>query len=465
MPKVLILDDDPMMNEALANVVARLGHEPSCAFTLSEGLDLAREEAYDVVFLDVRLPDGNGLEALPSLRAGPGAPEVIIITGYGDPDGAELAVKNGAWDYIQKPSSMGRMSLALSRALQYRAEKTVSPGPMVLKREGIVGASLRLNEALERLAQASQTEGNVLIEGETGTGKELLARAVHENSPRAGRRFVVVDCAALPESLVESILFGHEKGAFTGADRAHEGLIQQAHGGTLFLDEVGELPLPVQKAFLRAVQERRFRPVGSDREIGVDFRLIAATNRDLERMAQEGRFRKDLLYRLRTHFIQAPPLRERREDIRELAVYHVNRLCERYGTETKGFSPEFFEALSLYEWPGNVRELFNTMEEALAAAGDEPTLYPYHLPIALRARVARSSVENHEEGLPAPSSPSGPLEQGPLPTLKAFREEAERRYLQRLWHRTGASRKEMCRVSGLSRTRLFELLKKHGIPS
>ena len=235
-----------------------------------------------MVFLDVRMPDGDGLAMLPLIQAARSAPEIIIMTGFGNASGAELAITSGAWDYIEKGSSVKEITLSLVRALEYRKQKRSSNSTrnvVMLKRDAIIGISPAIKACLEQVAQAAECDASVLVTGETGSGKELFARAIHENSRRAPKPFVVVDCAALPDTLVESLLFGHEKGAFTGAEQSRSGLVAQANGGTLFLDEVGELPLSMQKAFLRVLQEHRFRPVGSHREVCSDFRLVAATNR------------------------------------------------------------------------------------------------------------------------------------------------------------------------------------------
>jgi two-component system NtrC family response regulator len=403
MANVLIIDDDKLICETIGNLVRRMGHQATCSYTLQDGLEESSSQMVDVVFLDVRLPDGNGLEVLPRIQASASLPEVIIMTGYGDPDGAELAIKHGAWDYLQKPSTMDAMTLPLVRALQYREEKKAGKATMILKREGIIGNSPKIKACLDLLAQVASSNANVLITGETGTGKELFAVAIHKNSPRANKNFVVVDCAALPENLVESILFGHEKGAYTGADRARDGLILQADGGTLFLDEVGELPLSVQKSFLRTLQERKFRPVGGKGEIESDFRLIAASNRNLDDMVRQERFREDLLFRLRSFSIDLPPLRERPEDIKDLATYYVEVLSKRYEIEPKDFSPEFFDILISYPWPGNVRELINALERALVNGRYERILFPKHLPTHIRAKIARSSIGEKEtffENLP-----------------------------------------------------------------
>ncbi len=455
MARVLIVDDDELICEMLSFMVEDKGHSASSATTLKAGFEKASSEDFDVIFLDIRMPDGNGLDLLPRIRELPRHPEVIIITGRGDPDGAELAIKNGAWAYIQKSSSTKEMLLPFVRALQYREEKNAQKPPTALKLNGVIGKSPNMKACLDLLAQAAHSEVNVLLTGETGTGKEVFARAIHENSVRGEGNFVVVDCTALPATLVESVLFGHEKGAFTGADRAQVGLVKQADAGTLFLDEIGELPLAMQKAFLRVLQEHSFRPVGAKGEVESNFRLIAATNKSLEKMVQDGTFRSDLLFRVRTLTVELPPLSARKEDIKELAMYHMARVCERYQIGTKGFSPEVFDALMAYEWPGNVRELVNAIERAISDAYHEPTLFPKHLPLDLRVKVARSSVRKEA----APSAEGN----APLGSLAECRRAAERRYLQDLILQTNGRIREACRISGLSRSRLYVLFKEHDL--
>ncbi|MDY6851312.1 MAG: sigma-54 dependent transcriptional regulator [Thermodesulfobacteriota bacterium] len=462
MARILIIDDDPNICDVLARMVEKMGHEARYVHTLSQGLSGAEAEKADVIFLDVRMPDGNGLDILPNLKKTDSEPEVIIITGMSDPNGAELAIKNGAWDYIPKGTSVKGMTLSLTRALQYREEKKTRYPIAALKREGIIGNSPKMNTCFDLLAQVAGADTNVLISGETGTGKELFAWAIHNNSRRAQKQFVVVDCATLPENLTESIIFGHEKGAFTDANTARDGLIRQADGGTLFLDEVGELPLRMQKAFLRVLQEHRFRPLGGEKEIKSDFRLIAATNKNLDNMVQAGQFRKDLVFRLRSHQIHVPPLRERLEDLRDLVLYHIVKLTERYGLETKGVSPDFLEDLCLYDWPGNVRELVNVLETSLTSARGAATLFPTHLPTKLRVKITRASVQRLSPG-PLPSKDSSKA----LPRLREARQaitaEFEKQYLQDLMTAADGGIKEACRISGVSRQHLYELLKKHNL--
>ncbi len=465
MASILIIDDDEMLCRTLVRYIRKMGHEPDYAQTIEDGIGAAASGEFDVVLLDVRLPDGNGLDALPLIQEAPSSPEVVIITGEGDADGAELAIKSGAWAYIQKPFNMENLALQLARALQYREEKAHTRPPAILKREGIVGSSRELEACLDLVAQIANSDVSVLITGETGTGKELFAKTIHNNSLRAGKNFIVVDCASLPETLVGSILFGHEKGAFTGAEKPRPGLIKEADGGTLFLDEIGELPLKVQKDFLRALQEHRFRPLGVNKELESDFRLLSATNRDLEAMVQTGRFRKDLYFRVQSMSIELPPLRRHPSDIKELAIHFMVKLCERYGTETKGFSPDFFDALASYDWPGNVRELINTMERVLAGAQSEPTLFPRHLPTEVRVQEVRASVSKKEE------EEDAPLREDPqvvtLLKLQDVRDAAiakvERQYLNDLMLFTKRNIKEACRISGLSQSRLYHLLKKYDI--
>ncbi|MBW2109640.1 MAG: sigma-54-dependent Fis family transcriptional regulator [Deltaproteobacteria bacterium] len=463
MASALVIDDEKAICEAIGNIAATEGHKVSYALTLKDGLKQVRSGDFDVVFLDVRLPDGNGLHGLPQIRRMPCSPEVIIITGEGSPDGAELAIKSGAWDYIEKPLSVEAVQLSLLRALQYREQRRAKRPFVALKRDGIVGSSVQMRHCVDLLAHAASCDLNVLITGETGTGKELFARAIHENSVRAPSNFVVVDCAALPETLVESTLFGHKKGAFTGADTTHEGLVKQADRGTLFLDEVGELSLSVQKRFLRVLEDRRFRPVGSSDELASDFRVVAATNRNLDEMVKTGGFRKDLLFRLRSMVIDLPPLRERREDIQDIACHFTNRFCDRLGTEAKGLSPEFLSLLHVYNWPGNVRELVHCMEMAVYNARDASLLLPIHAPEHIRIAVARASVKNGIKRRDFRLNDDVLRIDKPFQSLREYLATKERKYLEYLISASGGDLKRACEVSGLPRSSFYERLKKHNL--
>ena len=401
MAEVLIIDDDRQMCKLLAGKIRFLGHNAAQASTLAQGIAQAETRAFDVIFLDIYMPDGNGIDAIPALRGAPSRPEIIIITGRSDRDSAETAIGSGAWDYVQKGDSLKAMMQPLARALQYRQEMAEQEQPAALRRSGIVGDSPALERCLGQLSRVAASDISVHVTGETGTGKEVFARALHENSARAERNFVVVDCAAIPDHLAESILFGSVKGAFTGAHQTREGLLKQADGGTVFLDEVGELPLSMQKAFLRALQEHRFRPVGAEREIDSDFRLVSATNRNLEEMVAAGQFRKDLLYRIRSQEIELPPLRERGEDIRALTLHHLRRLEEKHGMAAKGVSSDFWDAMAGYRWPGNIRELINVLEGAVLAAKEAPTLFAMHLPTAIRLKAAEKFAPGPALSAPA----------------------------------------------------------------
>ncbi|HOO41486.1 MAG TPA: sigma-54 dependent transcriptional regulator, partial [Syntrophales bacterium] len=426
------------------------GYDIRSAHTFSEGLMLASSGSFSVIFLDVLLPDGNGLDRFSEIR-GVTSAEIVILTGAGSADGAELAIKSGAWDYIQKPASINLIILTLVRAIQYRGEKLKRKPAVTLKTEGIVGKSERMRTCYDLLSQATSIDVNVLISGETGTGKELFARAIHENSCRSDQNFVVVDCASLKETLSESTLFGHRKGAFTGADQNRDGLIKQADGGTLFLDEIGELPLSLQRQFLRVLQEHRFRPLGANREIGSNFRLIAATNRDLDAMVKERLFREDLLFRICAFTIEIPPLRERPEDIVDIAIYHIEKICRRNGIATKKTSPDFFEALFAYHWPGNVRELVNALERAIAASMSAPTLFRKYLPRHILVDVARTGFGDKLSLDPDAAECFAPT----LPTLKEMRNsvvaKAEKEYLRELMVFTEGNIDLACRISDLKR--------------
>jgi len=478
MGNILIIDDDIEICETLESLVGRLSHRCFSVQAIRAARLALRSNVYDVVFLDVRLPDGNGLELLPELSNSENAPEVIILTGKGDPDGAELAIEGGVWDYILKPSSVREITLTLDRALRYRKEKQGNSPVDDLSTSNIIGTSPVIKAACRQLAQAARTETNLLITGETGTGKEVFARAIHENSNKISGKFVVVDCASLPETLADSILFGHRRGAFSGAHEHQEGLINLAHNGTLFLDEIGELSLSIQKSLLRVLQERTFRAVGDSKEQSSNFRMIAATTRDLDEMVEKSEFRSDLLYRIKTMKIHLPPLRHRNGDVKILAAYRVEQLCQDSGLPLKLISTDFFETLLHHHWPGNVRELFNMVERAVVAAGDGKKLFAMHLPRSLRIQVAREQIKKmtgSESLIDNPSAfPASTVQEigqdifqdifdRELPGLREFKGMAEKVYLSELIRQGDGNISKILNISGLSRSHFYSLLKKYGL--
>lgn len=468
MAHILIIDDDPDFCYALERLTRRMNHTSDCCSSLAQARNLLEAHDMDAVFLDVLLPDGNGLQLLQELNQHPSSPETIIITGAGNLEGAETAITNGAWDYISKSTSSKEIALVLKRALHYRHERlqAVNKKSLVaLRRNNIIGDGRAISACLDQVAQSAVSDVNVVITGETGTGKELFAHAIHENSRRAQNPFIVVDCASLPETLAESILFGHVKGAFTGAENDRKGLIAEARGGTLFLDEIGELSVLSQKNFLRILQERKVRPVGSSREINCDFRLVAATNRNLEEMVADASFRKDLFFRLQSMHIHLPPLRKLTESIIPIATFHINAVCDRLGVERKGVSGAFFDSLKDYAWPGNVRELVNCLEQAVINAGIEPILFTKHLPLPIRIRIKTAGMEEKPQ-----ATASGVVLNEIIPdgqTLQEFRSRvwarAEQQYLINLMQSCNGKIQEAIQTSGLSQSRLYALLKKYNI--
>ena len=477
MSRILIIDDDPQVRETMCSLAERMNLECAAAGTLSAGLKMVESESPDLVFLDLALPDGDGLSALPKIKDRPDAPEVVVLTGKGGPDGAEIAIQGGAWDYLLKPSPVKQTMLTVRRALEYRRQKCRDTPVVALDTAEMVGRSPQLRKVFDTMAQAARSRSNVLITGGTGTGKELTARVIHDNSGRTGD-FVVVDCAALPENLVESTLFGHRKGSFTGAGSHKTGLVKLADKGTLFLDEIGELPMAMQKAFLRVLQEKRFRPVGAGSEETSDFRLIAATNRNLEEMVETGEFRSDLYFRLKTMTINLPPLRERPADIKPLAMHCVDRLCEQYGLPNKGFGEGFFEVLSTYDWPGNVRELFHVLERAFVASRNEETIFPMHLPQDIRIKTTKARIrrrmggdngdsgnENGQDVHPGVQRSAILPQDEALPNMKDFKCRMEREYLSELLRRFEGDTASILEVSGLSRSHFYALVKKYELNS
>ncbi|UZP68325.1 sigma-54 dependent transcriptional regulator [Desulfovibrio mangrovi] len=477
MSRIVIVDDELMVRTMLGDVAESMDHEVHAAPDISGGLALARETGCDIVYLDVLLPDGNGLEHLSAFKQLPSQPEIIVITSFGDPDGAELAVRHGVWDYLQKPLVVDQVKLSLARALAFRQQKENANNLKAFSRPEIIGNSPALQQAISLAKEAASTSVNVLLQGETGTGKELFARAIHQNSPRSARPFVTLDCASITESLLESQLFGHVKGSFTGADRSREGLLKLAHGGTLFLDEIGDLPLHIQGAFLRALETKRFRPLGATLELESDFRLIAATNKDLHEMVRLDMFRADLLYRLRGMTITLPPLRERQEDLPLLIGHYLDKHCTRYGVCNKVPSDDFLEAIATYDWPGNIRELVHALDRACTASIDDPVLFARQLPTEIRVQVARTATGRNGNSStsqvmrPVSPTPSAQLSEvmSPIappqapPTLKEHRQLTEFQYLQDVLRHVSGNIPAAVEITGVSRGHLYELLKKHGI--
>lgn len=478
MGTILVIDDDVEICGTMESLVGRLSHGCISAHSLATGREILKSNDFDVVFLDVRLPDGNGLDLLMELSERENIPEVIILTGRGDPEGAELAIQSGAWDYILKPSSVGEITQTLDRALRYRQEKLGKSEIREHIASNIIGTSTGIKTACRQMFQAAASESNLLITGETGTGKEVFARTIHEHSSRKAGNFVVVDCAVLTESLIEATLFGHRKGSFTGAHDHQLGLVKLADGGTLFLDEIGELPQSVQKSFLRVLQERSFRAIGDPKEQTSDFRLIAATNRGLELLVERGDFRGDLLYRIKTIMIRLPALRQRSGDIKLLTQYKVEQLMSQYSHQPKDIGADFFETLEKYSWPGNVRELFNIIERAFVTSGSEKKLFAMHLPRSLRIQVAKEQIKkmttlaaldhtvsfNPEDDVLKTGQDilDSIVDQG-LPSIKDFKTAAEKRYLCELIRLEHGDIVAILNRSGLSRSHFYSLLKKYSL--
>ena len=477
MANILIIDDDPEIRSILVSYLNSIEHMPMVADNLSDGLSAIKSIDIDLVFLDVNLPDGSGIDAIEPIKNAPSKPEVIIITGEGNEKGAELAFSHGVWDYILKPFSSHEIKLQVQRSLAFRQSKNqMHSAGYQIDRTGIIGSSPELMSRLDTVAQCAKTDANVLITGPTGTGKELFAKTIHDNSRQLQDKFVVVDCAALPEQLVESVLFGHVKGAFTGADSNREGLIKQADGGTLFLDEIGELPLATQTKFLRVLQERKYKPVGSTREIESRFRLIAATNQNLEDMVAENRFRADLLFRLKTVHIKLPPLTSCVKDIKDLTLHYIYALCRHHGFENKGFVPEFLSVLESYDWPGNVRELISVLEMAILADPSSPMLYPNYLPGRIRLNYLKTAIDQKEVSLREKDPKGKTAEPGDRwdhlldldQSLKQIKENAMdeliNAYLTKLMTSYKGDIDKAIEISRLSKSHLYSLLKKYDIP-
>ena len=447
--RLLVVDDHQSIRKLCVTVGNSLGFE--CSETNSAETALAQLEALspDLVLADLMMADMSGLDFLKEIKRISPHTEIAIMTGHGSIETAVKAMRFGAYDYITKPFRIEEFKLLLQRMEE--KVRLVTENQFLRDRmrnemelNGIVGSSTKIEDVLRLVARLKDTRTPVLIMGESGTGKELVARAIHYRGALSGRPFVAVDCGSLVPTLIESELFGYEKGAFTGAVKSKEGLFQSAHGGTIFLDEIGELPLEMQAKLLRVLQEKEVRPVGSNQRVKVDVRVIAATNQDLEAAYKEGRFRKDLFFRLNVVAIQLPPLRERRSDIPTLVHYFLNKFSPKKNMQV---SQAAMNALLAYEWPGNVRELENCMERAVAL-GTHNVIDINDLPPA----IAQSSNQPFAETRVAAND---------LPGTDL--EELERTTIQRVFEETNGDKALTGRMLGISRATLYRKLKRYNI--
>ncbi|MCL4461740.1 MAG: sigma-54 dependent transcriptional regulator [Nitrospirae bacterium] len=438
---LLVVDDEPNILKTLGDILSDEGYRVETARSAGEGIRKVEEDAPEVVFLDVWLGSDDGLALLSAIREKFPQTQVIVMSGHGTIETAVRAIKNGAFDYVEKPFSMDKVLITVQNALRQRSleEENQSLRRMVERNYQIIGESRVIRELLGAIERAGPTNGWVLIQGENGTGKELVAREIHRLSPRKDRAFVDINCAAIPENLIESELFGYEKGAFTGALTQKKGKFEVASGGTLFLDEIGDMSLPVQAKVLRVLQEKKFQRVGGNRDVTVDVRVIAASNKDLEDLIRKREFRDDLFYRLNVIPITVPPLRERPEDIPLLLHHFINDLVEHEGLKPKQFSEEAARLLCQYSWPGNVRELRNLIERLLIMVA-EPVIDLAAIERMLGSRMVSSGAEE-------------------ILSLRDAREGFEREYIQDVLQKCGGNMTRASEVLRVDRTSLYRKLK------
>lgn len=373
MKKILVVDDDKAHLRMLKTLMTDWGYEIHEADDGATAVALVREKSFDMVLTDMKMVHMSGMEALQQIKAYNPSLPVIIMTAYSSVQTAVNALKIGAYDYLTKPLDFDKLKLTIERVFESLYLKTENQTLKIRLREtslnhDIIGNSPAIQALLDTIRMVAPTDANVLVMGESGTGKELVSAAIHENSPRKDQPFVRINCAAITETLLESELFGHEKGSFTGADKTRKGKFLLADKGSILLDEIGEMSLAMQAKLLRVIQEKEITPVGSDQNIKTDVRVIASTNRDLKKMAEEGRFRHDLYYRLNVVSIEIPPLRKRKEDIPSLALYFLELFSKKNKRDIKGFSPDAMDAMIRYDWEGNVRELMNCVERGVVLA-------------------------------------------------------------------------------------------------
>ncbi len=451
--QVLVVDDEEVLRDVLETLLTRAGYGVTLAATAEEGLALFRKGSFDAAILDVMLPDLSGLDVLEELKRADPELCVLVVTAYASIETAITAMKKGAFDYVAKPFKNEELLHILANGLKQRRLQDENRQLRSALREqgaftGIVGKSPRIQQVFSLISQAAPSRSTILVVGESGTGKELVAKAIHANSPRAERPFVVVNSGSLPHDLLESNLFGHVKGAFTGAVYSKKGLFELADKGTLFFDEIGTVPLETQAKLLRVMQEREFMRLGGVETLKVDVRIVAATNVDLRHMVDEGRFREDLYYRLNVITVQLPPLRQRKEDIPALVQHFVHKYATENGKTVRDVQPAALQLLMDYDWPGNVRELENVIERGVVLARGETIdreLIPEHVRPGGGPHVPQVAVP--AEGI----------------NLREVLATFERRVIESTLEATGGVQKEAARRLGLKPTTLNEMIKRHGI--
>jgi DNA-binding NtrC family response regulator len=445
--RILVIDDEPSVTDALGLILSGLGHHVDTAKSGAEAKALLKGSAYDLVFTDLRLPDASGIDLLTLIKSDTATTEVVVMTAHGSIDITIEAIKRGAFYYIEKPFTPHQVTTLVERALQFEAIKRENRS---LKSAligdgndfGLIGRDPKMQQIHAVIRTAAPSEASVLIEGESGTGKELIAAAFHFQSPRAEFPLIRINCAAIPQDLLESELFGYRKGAFTGADRDKRGLIEATAGGTLLLDEIAEMPVHLQTKLLRVLQERKLRRIGDEDEISVDFRLVSSTNRDTAQMIREGALRKDLYFRISTIKVKPPPLRERLDDVPLLANRFLEHYADKYKKRIREISTPTFALLMRYEWPGNVRELESVIEHAVLFA-TEDKLTPECLPEELH------------------NSRSGEF-RCVIPPYFTM-EEIEREAIAQTLERTGGNIKRTAEILKYHRPRLYRKMKSFGL--
>ncbi len=446
--RLLVVDDEAGVRASLSGILRDEGYRVDVVATGEECLEKVRTALYDLVLLDVWLPGMDGLEVLERIWQTPFSGAVLVISGHGTIEMAVRAVRLGAYDFLEKPLSLEKTLVMVKNALKHREleEENRELRERYVRRYEMVGQSIPILALRKQIDVIAPTAGRVLIFGENGTGKELLARLIHEKSHRRHKKFVEINCAAIPDDLIESELFGYRKGAFTGAAEDKRGKFEEAHEGTLFLDEVGDMSLKVQAKVLRVLEEEKIEPLGCNQPMELDVRVIAATNQDLTALIDAGRFRADLFYRLNVVPVEIVPLRERREDIPVLTEHFLEEYTRLYGKKARRFKPEALDILTRYDWPGNVRELKNTVERLIIVQGGQE-IGVYDLPASIYGQIQMSS-----------GAASGPA------TFQSARETFERQYLQAAIHRNHGNLAQTARELDMDRSGLYRKLRQLGIP-